>query len=55
MRDHRIRRPSRPFATVYKPPPRCWWPEVAEALGQLSGPTTKRVLWRMSATRASSA
>ena len=47
IRDHRLRPPSRPFATVYTTADALLLAEVDEALGQLSGPATKRALWRM--------
>ena len=47
IRDHRLRPPSRPFATVYTTADALLPAEVDEAFGQLSGPATKRILWRM--------
>ena len=47
IRDHRLRPPSRPFAMVYTTADALLLVEVDEALGQLSGPATKRALWRM--------
>ena len=47
IRDHRLRPPSRPFATVYTTADALLLAEVDEAVGQLSGPATKRILWRM--------
>ncbi len=47
IRDHRLRPPSRPFATVYTTADAILLAEVDEAFGQLSGPATKRILWRM--------
>ena len=47
IRDHRLRPPSRPFATVCTTADALLLAEVDEALGQLSGPATKRALWRM--------
>ena len=47
IRDHRLRPPSRPFATVYTTADALLLAEVDEAVGQLSGPATKRVPWRM--------
>ena len=47
IRDHRLRPPARPFATVYTTADALLLAEVDEALGQLSGPATKRALWRM--------
>lgn len=46
VRDHRLRPPARPFATVYTTADALLPAEVDEALGQLSGPATKRELWR---------
>ena len=46
IRDHRLRPPSRPFATVYTTADALLPAEVDEAFGQLSGPATKRILWR---------
>ena len=46
IRDHRLRPPSRPFATVYTTADALVLAEVDEAFGQLSGPATKRILWR---------
>ena len=47
IRDHRLRPPSRPFATVYTTADALLLAEMDEAVGQLSGPATKRILWRM--------
>ena len=47
IRDHRLRPPARPFATVYTTADALLLAEVDEAVGQLSGPATKRILWRM--------
>ena len=47
IRDHRLRPPSRPFPTVYTTADALLLAEVDEAVGQLSGPATKRILWRM--------
>ncbi len=47
IRDHRRRPPARPFATVYTTADALLLAEVDEAFGQLSGPATKRILWRM--------
>ncbi len=47
IRDHRLRPPARPFATVYTAADALLLAEVDEAMGQLSGPATKRILWRM--------
>lgn len=47
IRDHRLRPPARPFATVYTTADALLLAEVDEAFGQLSGPATKRILWRM--------
>ena len=47
IRDHRLRPPSRPFATVHTTAAALLLAEVDEAVGQLSGPATKRILWRM--------
>ncbi len=47
IRDHRLRPPARPFATVYTTADAILLAEVDEAFGQLSGPATKRILWRM--------
>ena len=47
IRDHRLRPPSRPFATVYTTADALPPAEVDEALGQLSGSATKQALWRM--------
>ena len=46
IRDHRLRPPARPFATVYTTADAVLLAEVDEAFGQLSGPATKRILWR---------
>ena len=46
IRDHRLRPPARPFATVYTTADAVLPAEVDEAFGQLSGPATKRILWR---------
>ena len=46
IRDHRLRPPARPFATVYITADAVLPTEVDEAFGQLSGPATKRILWR---------
>ena len=46
IRDHRLRPPARPFATVYTTADAVLLAEVDEACGQLSGPATKRILWR---------
>ena len=46
IRDHRMRPPARPFATVYTTADAVLLAEVDEAFGQLSGPATKRILWR---------
>ena len=47
IRDHRLRPPARPFATVYTTADAVLLAEVDEAFGQLSGPATKRILWRL--------
>ena len=47
IRDHRLRPPARPFATVYATADARLLAETDEAFGQLSGPATKRILWRM--------
>ena len=47
IRDHRLRPPARPFATIYTTADALLLAEVDEALGQLSGPATKKALWRM--------
>ena len=47
IRDHRLRPPSRPFPTVYTTADALLLAELDEAVGQLSGPATKRILWRM--------
>ena len=47
IRDHRLGPPARPFATVYTTADALLLAEVDEAFGQLSGPATKRILWRM--------
>ena len=47
IRDHRLRPPARPFATVYTAADAALLAEVDEAFGQLSGPATKRILWRL--------
>ena len=47
IRDHRLRPPARPFPTFYTPGDALLLAEMDEALGQLSGPATKRALWRM--------
>ena len=47
IRDHRLRPPSRPFPTVYTTADTLLPAEVDEAVGQLSGPATKWILWRM--------
>ncbi len=47
IRDHRMGPPARPFATVYTTADALLLAEVDEAFGQLSGPATKRILWRM--------
>ena len=47
IRDHRLRPPARPFATVYTATDAALLAEVDEAFGQLSGPATKRILWRL--------
>ena len=47
IRDHRRRPPARSFATVYTTADALLLAEVDEAFGQLSGPATKRILWRM--------
>ncbi|MDE2882492.1 MAG: hypothetical protein OXP70_11595 [Acidobacteriota bacterium] len=41
-----MRPPARPFATVYTTADVLLLAEVDEAFGQLSGPATKRILWR---------
>ena len=46
IRDHRLRPPARPFPTVYTAADAVLLAEVDEAFGQLSGPATKRILWR---------
>ena len=46
IRDHRLRPPSRPFATVYTTADAVLLAEVDEAFGQPSGPAIKRILWR---------
>ena len=47
IRDHRLRPPARPFATVYTTADALLPAEVDEAVGQLSRPAAKRILWRM--------
>ena len=46
IRDHRLRPPARPFATVYTTADAVLLAEVDEAFGQPSGPAIKRILWR---------
>ena len=46
IRDHRLRPPARPFATVYTAADAVLLAEVDEAFGQPSGPAIKRILWR---------
>ena len=46
IRDHRLRPPARPFATVCTTADAVLLAEVDEAFGQLSGPATKRIPWR---------
>ena len=47
IRDHRKKPPARPFPRRYTPYDAALLAEVDEAFGQLSGPATKVVLWRM--------
>ena len=47
IRDHRKDPPARPFPRRYTPYDAALLAEVDEAFGQLSGPATKVVLWRM--------
>ena len=47
IRDHRKKPPARPFPCRYTPYDAALLAEVDEAFGQLSGPATKVVLWRM--------
>ena len=47
IRDHRKKPPAKPFSCRYTPYDAALLAEVDEAFGQLSGPATKVVLWRM--------
>ena len=47
IRDHRKKPPAKPFPCRYTPYDAALLAEVDEAFGQLSGPATKVVLWRM--------
>ena len=47
IRDHRKKPPAKPFPRRYTPYDAALLAEVDEAFGQLSGPATKVVLWRM--------
>ena len=47
IRDHRRKPPAKPFPRRYTPGDAALLAEVDEAFGQLSGPATKAVLWRM--------
>ena len=47
IRDHRKKPPARPFPRRYTAYDAALLAEVDEAFGQLSGPATKVVLWRM--------
>ena len=47
IRDHRGKPPANAFARRYTPYDAALLAEVDEAFGQLSGPATKVVLWRM--------
>ena len=47
IRDHRKKAPAKPFPRRYTPYDAALLAEVDEAFGQLSGPATKVVLWRM--------
>ena len=45
IRDHRLRPPARPFATVCTTADMLLPAEMDKAFGHLSGPATKRILW----------
>ena len=47
IRDHRKKPPAKPFPRRYTPHDAALLAEVDEAFGQLSGPATKVILWRM--------
>ncbi len=47
IRDHRRKPPANAFACRYTPRDAALLAEVDEAFGQLSGPATKAVFWRM--------
>ena len=47
IRDHRRKPPAKPFPRRYTAYDAALLAEVDEAFGQLSGPATKAVLWRM--------
>ena len=47
IRDHRLKPPSKPFPRRYTVRDAALLAEVDEAFGQLSGPATKVILWRM--------
>ena len=47
IRDHRKKPPAKPFPRRYTPLDAALLAEVDEACGQLSGPATKVILWRM--------
>ena len=47
IRDHRKKPPGKPFQRRYTPHDAALLAEVDEAFGQLSGPATKVILWRM--------
>ena len=47
IRDHRLKPPAKPFPRRYTAYDAALLAEVDEAFGQLSGPATKVILWRM--------